>query len=334
MKKIIKGFIIFLLSFIIIESIAWIAAIKYIYKQCHVCPHIKIISPISPLRFRNIMTSFDDYYVNNLRQKLRKPSGLEYSGHPIVLFGCSFTYGDGLTDKQTISYKLANYMKRPVYNRGISGWGVQHMLWQLQNEPYLDTIKNPEYVIYTYIDDHLHRMFRYVHIPSVLFGPLDKNGLIEYMQYKERNGKLVRTFYIPFSRNIMTFNIISLWIQGNWWERFFNDKPFQKWLLNLFKMHLMESKKLINKKWPNAKIIIIDYENIVESVPRNSPLPNFWKKMQKEGFIYINSRKEFNVGSGDLQYVLSSSDSHPNEHAWDVIVPQLAKKLDEISSKK
>ncbi len=55
---------------------------------------------------------------------------------PVILFGCSFTFGAGLNDNETFSYKLSKYTGRNVYNRGLSGYGVQHMLYMLNDSDY------------------------------------------------------------------------------------------------------------------------------------------------------------------------------------------------------
>jgi len=54
----------------------------------------------------------------------RKPDGLEYKNKtPILIFGCSFAFGQYLNHKKTVSYKLSKLLKRPVYNRSVPGGG-------------------------------------------------------------------------------------------------------------------------------------------------------------------------------------------------------------------
>ena len=106
----------------------------------------------------------------------------------------------------------------------------------------------------------------------------------------------------------------------------FDNVNFMQTSLDLLREHLSKSRNIVNKRWPNAKFVILDYENMEFS------FPEFWKQMESEGFIYINSRRDFNVGSQDVKYRVSETDFHPNGHAWDVIVPQLAKKLKSISA--
>ena len=77
----------------------------------------------------------------------------------ILFFGCSFTYGDGVNDYETLpsKYAIADTNSN-VYNYAIDGWGPQQTLQelthkQLSKETNCDTAIG----IYVWIDDHLKR---------------------------------------------------------------------------------------------------------------------------------------------------------------------------------
>ena len=73
------------------------------------------------------------------------PEGLNYKKKPIILFGCSYAYGYQLEREQTLTYKLAQNAKIPVYNRAFTGWGIQHMLYQSKIEKLYEILPEPEY---------------------------------------------------------------------------------------------------------------------------------------------------------------------------------------------
>lgn len=53
----------------------------------------------------------------------------------ILTTGCSFVYGDEVNAEDTFSAKLANALKRPVYNYGVSSYSLASILlqlWQLE----------------------------------------------------------------------------------------------------------------------------------------------------------------------------------------------------------
>ena len=69
----------------------------------------------------------------------RSPAGLEYKDKPsIVLFGCSYAYGQNLENEETLSYQLSRYLKRTVYNFALCGGGLQDILHIIRNNKILN----------------------------------------------------------------------------------------------------------------------------------------------------------------------------------------------------
>ena len=93
----------------------------------------------------------------------------------------------------------------------------------------------------------------------------------------------------------------------------------------LFNSILFESKEALQKRYPNIKFVILRYQ--VESEDNFRELPYMWEALENQGFIIINSSdligRKFINNSDD-----TAQDSyHPSEHAWDLLVPPLIKKL-------
>ncbi len=78
----------------------------------------------------------------------------------VLFLGCSFTYGEGVEDNQTLPYYLGSYTKEyQPYNFGFHGHGPFDILAQLENIDFKHEIKEPNgIVIYSFIDDHVERM--------------------------------------------------------------------------------------------------------------------------------------------------------------------------------
>ena len=322
-KKFLKIISLTFISICALEVSAWVIAANVVKNR-----YSAIYHPFEyTLELRHVL-KFDEWYHMVSPRVFRRAAGLQNGGRPNIIFGCSFAYGSGLSDNQTLSYKLAKIMHVPVFNRAIGGAGVQHMLWQLRNEPFLDTIKNPKYVIYVWIDGQIHRLDMYGWLDDFMY---NKNVISQYLKYKEVDGHLVEVHDLfPILRRTALANIIGVWKKDFERDLFYEDIKFRESRLSLLKLHFMESKKLINKKWPMAKIIILDYEYHKYKTIDESPYADFWKQIQRDGFIYINTQWDLGVTSSEEKYHLSNSDPHPNEHAWDVIVPQLVKKLGEM----
>ena len=64
--------------------------------------------------------------------------------------GGSDTWGQELSENETISAQFANITKRPTYNRAGNGWGPAQLLYQLRNKKIYEQIIEPEYIIYTF----------------------------------------------------------------------------------------------------------------------------------------------------------------------------------------
>lgn len=258
--------------------------------------------------------SFDSYY-NSLRGEndkygFRKPIGLKNKKRPVVLFGCSYTWGAGLNENQTFGYKLSKLSKRPVYNRAYSAWGVQHMLYQLQRETDLDKIHNPEFIIYTIFCDQMYRLNTFCFLP--------KEDLV-YLKYKEENGKLVQDRpLLPFLYRFY----LTRCIERNLWSLKVNDPKYMNQNFDYLKMVFEQSKQITDKKYPNSKFVILIYNEMTVNWYMNT---DRWKELEKEGFIVLDSNK---ITKHDLSLnKYRIMDGHPNEAAWNLIVPALVKNL-------
>ncbi len=254
---------------------------------------------------------FRDSYFQNHRNPnyIRYPSGLNYkSSQPIILFGCSFTYGTNLAQEETFASKLSKYTRRPVYNRASGGWSLQQMVFQLKNDPDLDVIKNPKVIIYTIIPDHINRLYS-----RSYFNYQDSFNLI----YENKDNKLIekkpkiKALYNLYSYRFIT-RCFSVWKNTNKYNENFD----------FMKLHFKVAKMIAADKYPNAKFVILKYEYGPKSWYINTPR---WKELEQDGFIIFDANELSQVDLGNEEYRLF--DGHPSGNAWDKIVPPLAKKL-------
>ncbi len=278
----------------------------------------------------------EDYFTDGISQeefKFRRPVGLNYKNKPIILFGGSFGWGAGLQEKQTFHYKLSELTKRPVYNRSVSGWGVQHMLYQLRRDDFYNEVPKPEYVIYVYISDHISRMYKYSFIKRLNF---NDGYQFNYLKYNEKNGALEeekRIKNIPYSR---LYNWYFLEYRA---EK--NAKNSKK-AFDMLEKHLLECRKQIDKHWGrDVKFIVLNYEygslrnpkgdsgvlidfsEMNEGVKIGKQILNEdnIKKLSKEGIEVISAMQLTKKELGDIEYQLGKNNYHPNEKAWDLITP-------------
>ncbi len=91
------------------------------------------------------VSKIDKEYKDDFSYIVRKnlANSRKYTKPSIILFGCSYTYGTFLEEKQTLGYKLTNLTKRNVYNEGIEACGIQCMNFILNNEHFYNKITPP-----------------------------------------------------------------------------------------------------------------------------------------------------------------------------------------------
>lgn len=216
---------------------------------------------------------------------------------PIVLFGCSFIEGTGLTNDETISHKLAEYSDRTIINRGLSSSGITHMYWQLNQNKIISIFpSDTEYFIYNFIDDHLNRLY------STRSGILDSRLL---PKYKIKNGKLVEIKPIVFLHKFFTSYIIEEIVTKIKRKDINGTKKLTTELFN-------ESYKIIKNKFPNAKFVLLVMDNDIDM--------KFFSDLDKNIIIVRVPVYE------DKKYYIEDN-IHPSALYWDEVVPYISKEL-------
>ncbi|MCR5261634.1 MAG: hypothetical protein K6C94_07320 [Candidatus Gastranaerophilales bacterium] len=269
----------------------------------------KKINPEKPFRMY-IPYENHLYYLLRDRKYLRSPSGLQYKNKkPIVLYGGSFSYGYLLPEDESFGYLLAEKSKRTVYNYSIASRGLQQMLYFLEKDIHYDDFTAPDYVIYTFIDDHVRR----------LYTPCNANDNVEFIDYKKVNNDLIRNNSpLKYLHSLYIFNKL----QSSIYNKFFKlQKENQN--MDLVLLYFEKSKKFFEKHYPDTKFVILLYptgqDNYIHSAK--------WKELEKDGFIVINANELVKDDLTKDEYKLDDK-SHPNSKAWRLICDKLVKKLD------
>ncbi|MGN0004391.1 MAG: hypothetical protein ACI37Z_00215 [Candidatus Gastranaerophilaceae bacterium] len=286
-------FLAFLLLDIIVYSIDWIALKKH---------NEKFGGYLIPYKYSLSLNKYSYDYILD-EKYYRKPTNTQSNLKPIYIFGCSFAYGEGLSDNETIDANLAKITKRPVYNFAYPGFSVQHMLYQLENIDF-SKYKKPEYIIYFYMQDHLRR------IQTPFMQPHETNRYPIY--YTNNKGDFVfkkNRFDIPFYivKKIQCF-----------YAKYKTTSPdFEKNNNDLLKNHFLKANSIIKEKFPDSKFIIVLYEQ--ESIKNKA----VFNDLKKYGIEVISTKEITSEKLSDKKYKLI--DNHPSALAWKEITPKLVK---------
>lgn len=307
-KKIIVNLSIILVIFIIVELLSCVVLSKKYGNN--IKDYVKITQnkniKIPLMKYSKTELPSKKWLYENLRP-------IEYRNQdkqPIILFGCSYTYGFGLKENETFSRKLADYTNRTVINRGKSGTGIPFLYYQLNDEELINQLpKNSEYIIFTLIPDHFPRLFRYRNF--VLTGD-------HTLRYKIKDNKLVVDKPLsPVLHSLFTSIIIEEYLaEKNGQNRTKVDK--------LFKKLMEESYIKIKKEFQNAKFVILYYENPLDAESAYNNELEILKNISEDIQI-INIKKEIPDIFEDKYWI--EDKSHPSAQAWDKIIPMLDKEL-------
>lgn len=221
---------------------------------------------------------------------------------PVVVFGNSFATNTCFLDMR-FAKLLAEYLKCPVYDKAFDNFGLQNIYYMASGQNLYKEIKNPKAVIIFYNSD----------IPYIMYDITIWNPL----RYKCKNGKLIREpFWVLKLHDLYLIQRICGIIAYNKRKNF--DKCFDD-----MKIYFIESKRLMQQNWPNAKFIIVKY---VDEKDIDNPVR--WGELEKEGFSIVEVSDILGEGFRDNPKFLvpSDSDRHPSFEALDNIASYLSKK--------
>ena len=332
MKKNIKLIVINLIALLVILITIDIFSAYKDYK--FMCNYIKEASstvgfqqeenPCPDFEYRFGLISFKNFWKNEEKEFERDINrnivveNAEKDKKSILVFGCSFAKGTNPDYKGNLNYVLNKYTGRTIYNRAFNGFGPAPMLWQVRNEKFYDGIKNePEYILYVFVTYQPERI-----IPEK-WGNSSSRPI--YVGYNEKDGKLVEN-KSPLLL-LCRFNFMKKLIINHYNEQYYTEGGKEK-LFNLFKLHLLESKAVLEKKYPNAKFIIIKYPMGSDTLREEAQFfyeTELWNDFEKSGFKVYDLKDEIKVDLTDKEYLLP--DLHPNQKAWELVIPQFVKDL-------
>jgi len=205
----------------------------------------------------------------------------------ILFFGCSYTYGQGVNDRETLPYQVALLTDRryATYNFAVHGYGTHQMLAAIENGLVDTRVKeDARYIIYGAIyPEHIYRLAglrsSWGHDPKYV---LDSHGEPRYLGHFD--DEVCRRWICTWvARQIEKSALITRTtrlIQG-----FFKVDDA------LFVAMVIKSRKLLLERFPNAEFHMIVWDQApneqVLSTLRNQGikvhlikdvLPSWWKR--------------------------------------------------------
>ena len=117
---------------------------------------------VPEIKRRNGEVIFDvTYSIDSYGRRITPVQNLEDRVQTILFFGCSFTFGTGVNDNETIPFYVSQFAPKYMpYNYGYRGYGPQAILAQLQSDEIIKQVHKTDgtILVYTYIDGHISRI--------------------------------------------------------------------------------------------------------------------------------------------------------------------------------
>lgn len=247
---------------------------------------------------------YDNYRFDGSSGRLPDIKNVNLNNPPILIFGCSFAYGQYLKRNQIFSYKLSQALNRPVYNRARAGMGLNFMYYQTTKDSFYNEVPKPDTVIYIMIDDIFRRMY------TSMF---KLNDIECVLKYKKKNGefKSLNTRVNNAIRNTLLRKTINI----KFINKFVDNPSNADTVTNEALDYFIFTRKNLEEHY-NSKIRFIVY--LYEPIGYQK---EFTDKLIKNGFEVIT----YNQITGEnlnLPYYKMVNNGHPKETAWNLIVPK------------
>ena len=307
MKKIV------FLNLIVFLIIYLIAEIGFYYEYRH----------ISGIKIPFIQTSITDimHYYPPLNFVPFEGTNADKSKKPILLIGCSYTFGQGLNEEETLGGKITELTGRHTYNWGSPGDGIiaMYALYKAEHQKPLISVE-PEYVIYTYMFHHIER-WGYINY----FNFLRKENLISNQHFNIFNNSYIY-------QHFKYIELVNLYVRET------NLK------YDLFFDIMKRMKEENTKLFPNSKFVVLLYDDtkfdICEQInaigdENVNKLFDFLysqelrKKLEDMGYIVISTEELINRKMDRVSDRIPNDPNrpHPSSTAWEEIVPKLVERL-------
>lgn len=259
---------------------------------------------------------FDVYYTIN-KDAIRETATSNSQSHQCLLFfGCSFMFGSGINDNETLPYLVGakTNHKYKIYNLAYPGYGPHHMLSSIEHGIADKTIKGctNSIVIYDGMPDHLNRIagrkYWSAHDPKY---SLVGNYAVYQGYFCKPQSKVIQYLKDTF-RYTQTYIALNRLISE--YRDNLNKKEKEEYE-KLYIAILKKSKDLSEKKYHASRFIIL-FWNFYGS----DDFEQAFKENSLESYMLINE-----LTPGQDYFV--KYDGHPDKLANEKIADFLIKKL-------
>jgi len=236
----------------------------------------------------------------------------------VLFFGCSFTYGLGVNDSETVPYQVSIKSKGRycIYNLGFIGYGPHQMLSELEHNRIRNKIENKGkiYAVYQAIPDHINRVAGLRHWDYL--GPryvLDRNGEVRLTGNFSNNNLFPKIIVKYLNKSLFYRDYIG-------GKRFTNsDKD-----VNLFTSIVYTAKKKFEKLYSDSEFHVIFWDS---DFRRDQSLEILKYFKDKGIIVHLISNILPDYQHNRIKYILNTYDIHPNALSYKLLAEYITSNI-------
>lgn len=254
---------------------------------------------------------YDIVYTTDPMGRRYTPDDEDDTAETALFFGCSFVYGAGVDDRDTLPSKVAKRISGVrVLNYGVCGSGPHEMLDVLQSEKIkVDTSGPYRFCVYVFIDPHVNRA---IGRASDLFSSGDR-GAAPYYDFSA-DGRLIKRGTLALKSQSLPYRLIHFNFPANR-KRYF---PID-WPLRITDRHeeltakiIIEASNVFKDRFGSSKFVVVFY-------PARSHYPKIVRDVQNAGVKVFDYSKLFPLTN---EYFIKN-DGHPTARANEIVAERL-----------
>ena len=226
-----------------------------------------------------------------------------------IFLGCSFTYGDGVNNTQTMPYYFQQLdSSHHVYNYGFLGYSPLHTLARLQSENIkMQVPESAGFGVFTYINDHIDRTI-----------PASRWIIFQQGKFPNLLEKSLKTDNIYRNKHRFKYELLNWMGSSNIWNYFRIGFPKQhtEKHYQLVVDVISQAKREFIRQFHHDKFYVIIFPG--------QNIPDYMKTMfQKANLKVYDYSKLYNLE----KYMLETDPSHPRAEAYKMVMNQFYKDL-------
>ncbi|MBZ5705514.1 MAG: hypothetical protein LAN63_09175 [Acidobacteriia bacterium] len=244
------------------------------------------------------------YTIGSNGLRIAPPPNASGLAGSILFFGCSFTFGEGVQDDETMPYQVGiqSSGRYQIYNFAFHGYGPEHMLAAIESGKVHQVVETPpRYAIYQVLPDHVARVAG--KIPYGKHNPryqLDADGTVHLHGHFDDGEKPPSVLKAKLEWQLRKAAIYQM-LKGL-------EPPTDENDIRLLLATIRRSRDLLVAEYPGIEFHVILWPKSPGEETIYRELQEGFRRMNIPGYLVENIFPDYDTG----KYWLDPDDRHPN----------------------